>query len=154
MSNCMDPSKLTSVERRQKRIQKIESSLSCHHHRIQFSLELCRLHDQLKTTYEIGRKSRFRSYLRVFFLGRTTSWIYLLSVPIFTKRKQMQEWVYSILRSFYWNRLSSWQRKFTYEELQLALELPQALKEPTHIVQFTNKRRCFNNRNKDTKCFT
>ena len=56
------------------------------------------------------------------------------------------------------NRFSSRKAKFTTEEPKLALELPQALKEPAHIVQFIEKRRrcmyCLNYEKKDTKCFT
>ena len=39
------------------------------------------------------------------------------------------------------NRFSSQKRKFTNEEPQPGLELPQALKEPAHIFQLKEKRR-------------
>lgn len=44
--------------------------------------------------------------------------------------------VESLISSF-----KSQKRKFTSGELQLALQLTQALKEPAHVVQFTEKRR-------------
>ena len=56
------------------------------------------------------------------------------------------------------NRFSSRKYKITAEEPQLTVELPQPLKEPDHIVQFTEKRQrcqyCFTNGKKDVKCFT
>ena len=56
------------------------------------------------------------------------------------------------------NKFSSRKGKFTSEEPKLALELPQALKEPAHIAQFIEKCRrcmyCLHYENKDTKCFT
>ena len=39
------------------------------------------------------------------------------------------------------NRFSSQKPKFATEETQFALELPLSMKEPDHLVQFTEKRR-------------
>ena len=55
-------------------------------------------------------------------------------------------------------RFFSRKRKITAEISQLTVELPQPLKEPDRIVQFTEKRQCcqygFTNGKKDVKCFT
>ena len=90
----------------------------------------------------------------------STTWIQLLLMPmLFTKRKFMQKWVYSISKSFspnWW--FPSRKHKITAEEPQLTVELPQPLKEPDNTVQFTEKRQrcqyCFTNGKTDVKCFT
>ena len=75
------------------------------------------------------------------------SWIQLLSMPTsLTKESKCKNWVIpfeghscgSLI-----NRFSSQKRKFTNEEPQLGLALPQALKEPAHTVQLKEKRRRF-----------
>ena len=90
----------------------------------------------------------------------STTWIQLLLMPmLFTKRKFMQKWVYSISKSSspnWW--FPSWKHKITAEEPHLTAELPQPLKEPDNTVQFTEKRQrcqyCFTNGKTDVKCFT
>ena len=56
------------------------------------------------------------------------------------------------------NRFSSRKRKFMAEEPDLTVQIPQSMKEPDHMVQFTDKRRrcqyCLNNGRKEVKCFT
>ena len=114
------------------------------------------IHDQLKCTNESDQKSRFWYYLRVFF-GLMDSVI--VNACIIYKNKVNEKMSIfhfkGILEESLTNRFSSQKQKFSSEEPQLTFELPQPLKEPAHIVQFTEKRQhcmyCFNNGKKDTK---
>ena len=84
----------------------------------------------------------------------------LMSMSI-RKRTLMQKLVYSISKSSApnrWQTNSSRKRKITAEEPHLTVEIRHTLKEPDHIVPFTEKLQrcqyCFTNRKRDIKCFT
>lgn len=100
------------------------------------------IHDQLTTIYEIYQKSRSQYYLRVFFhlMDSVVTNAYIIYKKKVNARLSLFHFkvilVESLISSF-----NSQKRKFTSGELQLALQLTQALKEPAHVVQFTEKRR-------------
>ena len=99
------------------------------------------IHDQLTTIYEIYQKSRSQYYLRVFFhlMDSVVTNAYIIYKKKVNARLSLFHFkvilVESLISSFY-----SQKRKFTSGELQLALELIQALKEPAHVVHSTEKR--------------
>ena len=68
LTNWMDPSKLTSVEQCQKGTSE-ELKVPCFVITKDYNSYMNGLdiHDQLKTSYEIDGKSRFRFYLQIFF---------------------------------------------------------------------------------------
>lgn len=113
------------------------------------------IHDQLKATNKTDWKSRFRYYLSVLFFNTNSDPV---NAHIIYKKKvnaKMSLFHFKfILAEFLINKFFSQKRKFTSKEPQPALELPLALKEPAHTVQFTEKHRrcmyCFNTGNKDT----
>ena len=117
------------------------------------------IHDQLKTSYEIDCKSRFRHYLRMF-LDLMDSVV--VNVHVIYKKKvhaKMSLLNFKIiLDESLINQFPSRKRKVTAEEPQPTVELPQPLKEPDHIDQFIEKHQrcqyCFTNGKKDVKCFT
>ena len=68
LTNCMDPSKLVNVERRQKESsEKLKLPCPAIIKDYNGHMNGVDIHDQLKTAYEIDRKSKFRYYLRIFF---------------------------------------------------------------------------------------
>ena len=115
------------------------------------------IHDQLKTTYETDWKSKCD--LRVFFDLKDSV---VVNAHIIYKTKvnaRMRLFHFNVIfAKLLINRFSSRKQKFTSEEPQLALELPQTLKEAPHIILFTDNHRrrmyCFSNGDKDTKSFT
>ena len=112
------------------------------------------IHDQLKTSYEIDRNSRFRYYLRIF-LDLIDS-VVVNAHLIYKKRVNAKMSLLNFKSLINW--FSSRKCKFTAKEPQLIVKLPQTLKEPDLIVQFIEKRQwcqyCFTNGKKDVKCFT
>ena len=115
------------------------------------------IHDQLKTAYEIDRKSKFRYYLRIFFdlmdsCVVNAHVIYKMKinseVNLFKFKVMLAE---SLINGF-----TSRKRKFAADEPQLAAELPLSIKQPDHIIHFTEKRQrcvyCFNGGRKNVKC--
>ena len=119
------------------------------------------IHDQLKTSYENDHKSSFRYYLRIFFDLMDS--VVVNAHAIYKKKIKTKMSLLNfkiILAESLINQFSSRKRKFTAEESQLTVELPQPLKEPEpyHIVQFTEKSQLcqyfFTNGKKDVKCFT
>ena len=68
LTNCMDPSKLTSVERRQKGTSE-RLKVPCPTIIKEYNSQMngVDIDDQLKTSYEIDGKSRFWYHLRIFF---------------------------------------------------------------------------------------
>ena len=160
LTNCMDPSKLTSVERRQKGTsERLKVPCPAIINEYNSHMNGFEIHDQLKTSYEIDRKSRFRYYLRILFNLMDSV---VVNVHVIYKKKvnakmSLLNFKIILIESLI-NWFSSRKRKITAEEPQLTVELPQPLKEPDHIVQFTEKRQrcqyCFTNGKKDVKCFT
>ena len=99
------------------------------------------IHEQLKISYEIDRKSRFWYYLQIFF-GLMDSVVVHTHI-IYKKKVNAKISLLDfkiILSESLINRFSSRKCKLTAEEPQLTVELPPPLKEPDHIVQFTQKR--------------
>ena len=99
--------------------------------------------DQLKTSYEIDGKSRFWYHLRIFF--NLMDSVVVNTHSIYKKKVNAKMSLHNfkiILAESLINRFSSWKRKITAEEPQLTGDLPQPLKEPNNIVQFTEKSQC------------
>ena len=68
LTNCTDPSKLTSVEQRQKGTsERLKVPCPAIIKEYNSNMNGVDNHFQFKTSYEIDRKSRFRYYLRIFF---------------------------------------------------------------------------------------
>ena len=160
LTNYMDLSKLTSAERRQKGTSE-RSKVPCPATIKKYNSHVngVDIHDDLKTSYEIDCKSRFWYYLRIFFDLMDS--VVANAHVIYKKKVNAKMSLLNfkiILAELLINRFSSRKRKITAEEPQLTVELPQPLKEPDHIVQFTKKRQCcqycFTNGKKDVKCFT
>ena len=158
LTNCMDPSKLVNVERRQKGSSE-KLKLPCQAIIKDYNGHMNGedIHDQLKTAYEIDRKSKFRYYLRIFFdlmdsCVVNAHVIYKMKinseVNLFKFKVMLAE---SLINGF-----TSRKRKFAADEPQLAAELPLSIKQPDHIIHFTEKRQrcvyCFNDGRKDVKC--
>ena len=160
LTNCMDPSKLTSVERRQKGTsERLKVPCPAIIKEYNSHMNGVDIHDQLKTSYEIDRKSRFQYYLRIFFdlMDSVVVNAHVIYKKKVNAKMSLLNFKIILVESLI-NRFSSRKRKITAEEPQLTVELPQPLKEPDHIVQFTEKRQrcqyCFTNGKKDVKCFT
>ena len=160
LTNCMHLSKLTSAEQRQKEtLERLKVPCPAIIKEYNSHMNGVNNHDQLKTSYEIDRKSRFQYYLRIFFDLMDSV---VVNAHVIYKKKvnaEMSLLIFKIiLAESLINRFSSRKRKITVEEPQLIVELPQPLKEPDDIVQFTEKRQrcqyCFTNGKKDVKCFT
>ena len=87
------------------------------------------IHDQLKTSYEIDRKSRFQYYLRIFFNLMDSV---VVNTHVIDKKKvnaKMSLLNFKIILSeSLINRFSSQKLKITAKEPQLTVELPQPLK--------------------------
>ena len=160
LRNCMDFSKLISAERRQigtsERLKVLCPAMIKEYNSHLNGLDI---HDELKTSYKIDRKSRFRYYLRIFFKFMDS--IIFNARVIYKKKVNAKTSLPNfkiILAELLINRFSSQKRKITAEEPQLTVELPQPLKEPDEIVHFAEKRQrsqyCFTNEQKDVKCFT
>ena len=160
LTNCMDPSMMTNVERRQKgKAEKLK--LPCPVIIKEYNLHMngVNLHDQLKTCYEVDRKAKFRYYLRIFFdlMDSVVVNAHIIYKKEVNARMNLLDFKVSLSEALV-NGFSSRKRKFTADTPQLALELPLSMKEPDHIVQFTEKRSrcqyCFDEGKKDVKCFT
>ena len=164
--NCLDPSKLTSVERRQKGTSE-KLKVPCPGIIKEYNSDMngVDMHDQLKTSNEIDRKSRFRylhfsgisgiRYLRFFFSPMDSvvvnaHVIYKKKIDLLSFKIILAE---SLINRFYYQK-----RKITAEKPKLTVELPQPLKKPDHIVQFTEKRQrcqyCCTMGKKDAKYFS
>ena len=155
----MDPSKLTSVERRQKGTsERLKVPCPAIIKEYNSHMNGVDIHDQLKTSYEIDRKSRFQYYLRIFFDLMDSV---VVNAHVIYKKKvnaKMSLLNFKIIfAKLLINQFSSQKCKITAKEPQLTVELPKSLKEPDHIVQFTEKRQCcqycFTNGKKNVKCF-
>ena len=151
LTNCMDPSKLTSVERRQKGTsERLKVPCPTIIKEYNSHMNSFDIHDQLKISREIDRKSRFWYYLRIFFDLMDS---FVVNAHVIYKKKvhaKMSPLNFKIiLTESLINRFPSRRRKITAEKPQLTVELPQLLKEPYHIVQFAVKRQrcqyCFTN---------
>ena len=133
--------------------------MSCYHKEYNSHMNGVNIHDQIKNTYKTDQKLRFWYYLTVFLdlMDSVVANAYIIYKKKINARMSLFHFKV-ILAELLIKRFSSRKRKFIGEEPQLAFKLAQALKEPAHIVQFTEKCRlcmyCFNNWNKNTKCFT
>ena len=130
LTNCMDLSKLTSAEQCQKGTSE-RMRVPCPAIIKEYNSHMngVNIHDKLKTSHEIDRKSRYRHYLRIFFdlmdsvvvnahviyKKKVNSKINLLNFKI-------------ILAESLINQISSRKGKITAEEPQLTVQLPQPLK--------------------------
>ena len=148
--NCLDPSKLTSVERRQKGTSE-KLKVPCPGIIKEYNSDMngVDMHDQLKTSNEIDRKSRFWylhfsgisgiRYLRFFFSPMDS--VVVNAHVIYKKKIDLLSFKIILAESLI-NRFCYQKRKITAEKPKLTVELPQPLKKPDHIVQFTEKRQC------------
>ena len=149
--NCLDPSKLTSAERRQKGTSE-KLKVPCPGIIKEYNSDMngVDMHDQLKTSNEIDRKSRFRylhfsgisgiRYLRFFFSPMDS--VVVNAHVIYKKKIDLLSFKIILAESLI-NRFCYQKCKITAEKPKLTVELPQPLKKPDHIVQFTEKRqRC------------
>ena len=164
--NCLDPSKLTSVERRQKGTSE-KLKVPCPGIIKEYNSDMngVDMHDQLKTSNEIDRKSRFRylhfsgisgiRYLRFFFSPMDSV---VVNAHVIYKKKIDLLSFKIILAGSLINRFCYQKCKITAEKPKLTAELPQPLKKPDHIVQFTEKRQrcqyCCTMGKKDAKYFS
>ena len=164
--NCLDPSKLTSVERRQKGTSE-KLKVPCPGIIKEYNSDMngVDMHDQLKTSNEIDRKSRFRylhfsgisgiRYLRFFFSPMDS--VVVNAHVIYKKKIDLLSFKIILAESLI-NRFCYQKRKITAEKPKLTVELPQPLKKPDHIVQFTEKRQrcqyCCTMGKKDAKYFS
>ena len=158
--NFLDPSKLTSVEPRGKgtpvRLKVLRPALTKEynsHMNVVFN------HDQLKTSYETDRKSRFWYYPWIFFdlVDSVVDSVHVIYKKKFNAKMSLLNFKIILSESLI-NLFSSWKRKITAEEPQLTVELPPPWKELDHIVRFTETHpHCqysFNNGKNDVKSFT
>ena len=164
--NCLDPSKLTSVERRQKGTSE-KLKVPCPGIIKEYNSDMngVDMHDQLKTSNEIDRKSRFRylhfsgissiRYLRFFFSPMDS--VVVNAHVIYKKKIDLLSFKIILAESLI-NRFCYQKCKITAEKPKLTVELPQPLKKPDHIVQFTEKRQrcqyCCTMGKKDAKYFS
>ena len=133
--------------------------MSCHHQRAQLSHEWGRNSWSIENHLWNRSKIEVQCYLRVFFDLKD---LVVVNAHIIYKTKlnaRMRLFHFKVIfAKLLINRFSSRKQKFTSEEPQLALELPQTLKEAPHIILFTDNHRrrmyCFSNGDKDTKSFT
>ena len=164
--NCLDPSKLTSVERRQKGTSE-KLKVPCPGIIKEYNSDMngVDMHDQLKTSNEIDRKSRFRylhfsgisgiRYLRFFFSPMDS--VVVNAHVIYKKKIDLLSFKIILAESLI-NQFCYQKCKITAEKPKLTVELPQPLKKPDHIVQFTEKRQrcqyCCTMGKKDAKYFS
>ena len=122
-------------------VKQIESSFSAINKEYNFHMNGVVMHDQLKTTYETDQESRFQYYVRVFFnlMDSVVANAHIIHKTNVNVRMNLFHFKV-ILADLLIKRFSSRKRKFTSKEPKLELEWPQTLKEPSHIVQFTDKR--------------
>ena len=132
----MVPSEFTSVELRQK---ETSARLKVPYPAIikwyNSHINGVNIHDQLKTSYEIDRKTRSQYYLRIF--SDLLDSAVLNTHVIYKKKINAKVNLLNfkiILAESLINWFSSRNYKITAEEPQLTVELPQPLKEPDHIV--------------------
>ena len=121
LTNCMDPSKMISVERRQKgKSEKLKVPCPAIIKEHNVHMNGVDIHDQLKTSYELDRKSRFRYYLWIFFdlmYSVVVNAHAIYKKKVNTKMSLLDFKV--ILAESLINRFSSRKRKFAAEELSL-----------------------------------
>ena len=154
LTNCMDPSKLTSVERRQKGTsERLKVPCPAIIKEYNSRMNGVNIHDQLKTSYELIANQGSG----LIYEFSSTSWIHVIYKKKVNAKMSLLNFKIILAESLI-NRFSSRKRKITAEKPQLTVEVPQPLKEPDHIVQFTEKsQRCqhfFTNGKNDVKCFT
>ena len=158
--------KVTSVERRQKGTSE-RLKVPCPGIIKEYNSDMngVDMHDQLKTSNEIDRKSRFRylhfsgisgiRYLRFSFSLMDS--VVVNAHVIYKKKIDLLSFKIILAESLI-NRFCYQKRKITAEKPKLTVELPQPLKKPDHIVQFTEKRQrcqyCCTMGKKDAKYFT
>ena len=150
----MDPSKLTSVERHQKGTsERLKVPCPAIIKEYNSRMNGVNIHDQLKTSYELIANQGSG----IIYEFSSTSWIHVIYKKKVNAKMSLLNFKIILAESLI-NRFSSRKRKITAEKPQLTVEVPQPLKEPDHIVQFTEKsQRCqhfFTNGKNDVKCFT
>ena len=115
------------------------------------------MHDQLKTVYELDRKTRSRYYLRIFFdlMGSAA-----INALLIYKKVEVNTTLFDFkvnLAESLINKYSSRKEKATSGEVQLPLAVRVSCTEPQHMVLFTEKRKrcayCYTNGKENTKCF-
>ena len=134
LPSSMDPSKLISVEQRLKRkLKKKETAVFCHHQRAQLSHKWGRNSWSFENQLWNWPKIEVQWYLRVFF--DLKDWVVVNAYIIYKTKVNARMRLFHfkvIFAKLSINRFSSRKQKFTSEELQLVLELPNLKGSTTH----------------------